>query len=63
MNIDYTGNVRYKKSFFGSLIVQVEYRYIYSQSAFNENDAETRTEWKDATGEDIAAIDSAIKVV
>lgn len=64
MGYDLTGMVRYKKGFFGDLIVQVEYCYQYSESAFNvANDVEVRYAWKDATGEDLMQIDNKVPVV
>lgn len=59
----YTGNIRYRKIITGSIIVEIEYKYDYSSSNYNLNDAEERTAWKKATGEDLAAINSKIPIV
>lgn len=62
--MDYTGNVRYRVNLFGTLVVEVEYRYEYSPSAFNEpDDVEHHTRWKAADKEDLAAIGNIIPVV
>lgn len=53
MKLDYTGNIGYRKGFFGGYVLQVEYRYLYSESSYNLNDEETRTAWRDATEEDL----------
>lgn len=63
MGIDFTGKIRYKKGIFGAVYVQLEYRYQYSESSFNENDAEDRLAWLDATGEYLMQIDNTIPVV
>lgn len=64
MQIDYTGNIRYRKNIFGMLVVEVEYAYQYSESAFNDpNDVENRTAWKAATGEDLFNIKSEVPLV
>lgn len=63
MKLDYTGNIRYRKNIFGMLVVEVEYSYQYSESAFNQNDTESRTAWKAATGEDLSVLKSEIPLV
>jgi len=63
MQLDYTGNIRYRKNIFGMLVVEVEYKYLYSESAFNQNDAEELTAWKVATGEDLYNIKSEVPLV
>lgn len=62
--IDYTGRIRYRKGFFGGFVVQVEYRYDYSPSAFNDpHDIEHRTDWRDADGEDLMNIGNMIPII
>lgn len=50
---DLTGNVRYRKAWTGRLIVEAEYRYTYSASAYNENDEVEMTAWKEASAEEL----------
>lgn len=59
----YTGKIRYRKTLFGVIVVEVEYKYDYSPSSYNHNDVEERTAWKLATGEDLVAIMNEIPVV
>ena len=61
--LDYTGNIRYRKTFLGTVVVQVEYYYQYSLSSFNENDAENRLGWRDATTTDLVNIQSQVPLV
>lgn len=60
---DFTGKIRYRKSWTGRLIVELEYRYLYSESMFNENDAESRTAWLEAKAEYLAQVDPSAVIV
>lgn len=63
MKPDYTGKIRYRKNKLGTIVVEVEYRYDYSDSGFNLADVECRTAWRAATSEDLYNLKSEVPLV
>lgn len=53
-----TGNIRYRKNFYGALVVQVEYKYYWSPSSYNYNDEEVMLKWRHATPDDLEKLNS-----
>lgn len=48
---DFTGRIRYRKTWTGRLVVELESRYMFSPSHYNRSDVEERLAWIEAKAE------------